>query len=316
MNNADNTSLSEAPDAVFICNSPLHVYNALQAAHHWGLDTAKCVLVFKIITDKIQLDSTLETLVKWKEVIRIDPFPVPPRLKAKGNKKRYLQYKFFREWQRKLDFAKGVQFVFLCHNRQVDNRVIASYLDARELIWLEDGTLSYFLWQEERVFTPEVRERRSKAAAKKAAAGKKSAVKATAKKPVVANKATAKKSAVANKATAKKPAVANKAAAKKPAVANKAAAKKPTVAKKAVASKKATAAKKPVAKASASTATIKKSGAAKPTSRKAINKKASTKGVSKKSLGPIASEGRTVGARAVAGRKAPAKAKVNPSSKR
>ncbi|AQU81893.1 MULTISPECIES: hypothetical protein [unclassified Halomonas] len=296
MNNADNTSLSEAPDAVFICNSPLHVYNALQAAHHWGLDTAKCVLVFKIITDKIQLDSTLETLVKWKEVIRIDPFPVPPRLKAKGNKKRYLQYKFFREWQRKLDFAKGVQFVFLCHNRQVDNRVIASYLDARELIWLEDGTLSYFLWQEERVFTPEVRERRSKAAAKKAAAGK---------KPAVANKATAKKPVVANKTTANKPAVANKAAAKKSAVT-----------KKAVASKKTAAAKKPVAKASASTATIKKSGTAKPASRKAINKNSSTKGVSRKSLGSKASEGRKVGARAVAGRKAPAKAKVNPSRKR
>lgn len=257
----------------------------LQAAHHWGLDTANCVLVFKIITDKIQLDSTLETLVKWKEVIRIDPFPVPPRLKAKGNKKRYLQYKFFREWQRKLDFAKGVQFVFLCHNRQVDNRVIASYLDARELIWLEDGTLSYFLWQEERVFTPEVRKRRSKAAAKKAVAGK---------KPAVASKA---------------------AAAKQPAVA-KASTKKPAVGKKAVASKKTAIAKKPVSKARASTAAIKKTGAAKPAARKAINKNSSTKGVPRKSLGSKASEGRKVGARAAAGRKAPAKAKVNPSRKR
>ncbi|MGP5563864.1 hypothetical protein ACTXPD_15435 [Vreelandella alkaliphila] len=297
MNNAGNTSFSETPDAVFICNSPLHVYNALQAAHHWGLDTANCVLVFKIITDKIQLDSTLETLVKWKEVIRIDPFPVPPRLKAKGNKKRYLQYKFFREWQRKLDFAKGVQFVFLCHNRQVDNRVIASYLDARELIWLEDGTLSYFLWQEERVFTPEVRKRRSKAAAKKAVAGK---------KPAVASKAVA----------GKKPAVASKAAAaKQPAVA-KASTKKPAVGKKAVASKKTAIAKKPVSKARASTAAIKKTGAAKPAARKAINKNSSTKGVPRKSLGSKASEGRKVGARAAAGRKAPAKAKVNPSRKR
>ncbi|NDL70373.1 hypothetical protein [Vreelandella alkaliphila] len=201
MNNISDQDFSNPPDAVFICNSPLHVYNALQAAHHWGLDTANCVLVFKIITDKIQLDATLETLVKWKEVVRIDPFPVPPRLKAKGNKKRYLQYKFFREWQRKLDFAKGVQFVFLCHNRQVDNRVIASYLNARELIWLEDGTLSYFLWQEERVFTPEVRARRSKSAAtKNAAAAKKMTAAKAAKKsvtstPVTAEKPTSKTSA-------------------------------------------------------------------------------------------------------------------------
>lgn len=218
MNNASDNSLLDPPDAVFICNSPLHVYNALQAAHHWGLDTANCVLIFKIITDKIQLDPTLETLVKWKEVIRIDPFPVPPRLKAKGNKKRYLQYKFFREWQRKLNFAKGVQFVFLCHNRQIDNRVIASYLDARELIWLEDGTLSYFLWQEERVFTPEVRARRSKSAAKKIATDKVNNKSVTANKSLAATPATGKKPVPKTKASA---ASVRKSEASKPSVAKR-----------------------------------------------------------------------------------------------
>ncbi|CAM9287956.1 unnamed protein product [Ectocarpus sp. 12 AP-2014] len=152
----------EKPSAVFICNSPLHVYNALQAAEHWGLNTSDCILVLKVVSDKIQLTSVLENLATWHTIIRIEPFPLPPRLKAKGNIKRYIQYKFFKRWQKELDIAKGCQYVFLCHNRQVDNRVIASYINARELIWLEDGTLSYFLWQEERLLPSEQRKKSNK----------------------------------------------------------------------------------------------------------------------------------------------------------
>lgn len=158
---ASDSHATRKPQAVFICNSPLHVYNAIQAAAHWGLDTANCILVLKVITEKIALPSLLEELVSWQEVVRIEPFPVPPRLKATGFKKNIIQYRFFRDWQKRLDTAIGCRYVFLCHNRQEDNQVIASYLQARELVWLEDGTLSYFLWQEERVVPPEVRAKRA-----------------------------------------------------------------------------------------------------------------------------------------------------------
>jgi len=150
------------PKAVFICNSPLHVYNAIQAAYTWQIDIKDCMLVLKIVSKRISLTPALESLVEWHSVIRIPPFPVPPRLKETGYKKMITQYKFFKKWQRELGTAVGCQYVFLCHNRQADNKVIASYLKAKELIWLEDGTLSYSLWQEERILTEEQRLNRLK----------------------------------------------------------------------------------------------------------------------------------------------------------
>ncbi|MCC5903068.1 MAG: hypothetical protein JJT87_14235 [Halomonas sp.] len=224
--NADKFDIDlDTVKAVFICNTPLHVYNALQAASNWGLDTRQCILVLKLISNNLTLDRSLESFVEWKEVVWIDPFPLPPRIKKKGNRKRIIQYRFFKEWQEKLNQAKGCRYVFLCHNRQQENKVIASFVEAKELVWLEDGTLSYFLWQEERVIPPQVRESRKKKVlpSKKPVAKKPEAKKPVAKKPV-AKKPEAKKPVAkkleAKKLVAKKP-VAKKPVAKKPAARRK-----------------------------------------------------------------------------------------------
>jgi hypothetical protein len=175
---------SDKVKAVFICNTPLHVYNALQAAENWGLDTKKCILVLKPASEKFILDLSLGSIVEWLDVVSIGMFPLPPFLKKSGNKKRIIQYLFFKDWQRKLERAKGCDYVFLCHNRNEDNEVIASYLEAKELVWLEDGTLSYFLWQEERIYTPgELKKKNKKVVAKKPVAKKPAAKKPVAKKP-------------------------------------------------------------------------------------------------------------------------------------
>lgn len=243
---------AKQPSAVFICNSPLHVYNALQAAEYWGLDTSDCILVLKVVSEKIQLTSVLENLATWHSIIRIDPFPLPPRLKEKGNIKRYIQYKFFKRWQKELDVAKGCRYVFLCHNRQNDNKVIASYIDARELIWLEDGTLSYFLWQEERLLPAEQRNKSNKP-------------KASAKPKVPAKpNASAKPSAIRNAKVAQ----------------NKRADKASSASKASNASSKKTTARKNTPVSKTSSAGIKKT-----TPNKSVPVKASTRVVKSKSLG-------------------------------
>lgn len=193
--------------AAFICNSPLHLYSALQAIDKWGLDIGDCILVLKEVNDKFLLPPSLESSFRWKKVVRIPPFPMPPRIKEKGFKKRVLQYKFFRKWQSELRCAIGCQYVFLCHNRQEDNKVIASYLNASELIWLEDGTLSYFLWQEERIVPPGKRKVVKKAAVKvvKADSTKKKPVASKVTKGTTVRKKPAASAGGKSIATGKKP---------------------------------------------------------------------------------------------------------------
>lgn len=192
------------PKAVFICNTPLHVFNAIQAAYTWGLDTNECILVLKVITEKINLSSALEKLAPWKKVIKIDPFPLPPRIEETGYRKQIIQFRFFRGWQKELDVAIGCDYVFLCHNRQRDNKVIASYLEARELIWLEDGTLSYSMWLEERLVSLEKREARERRQAERSTSTR---AKSTTNKKTLTTKPAVVKNTVNKKTSIKEPSI-------------------------------------------------------------------------------------------------------------
>lgn len=134
------------PLTVFICNTSLHIMNAMDACIHFGIEPAKAWLVIKTVQTASQ-ESILPViaLAGWGKVIWVGDVPVEGKGIFSFWRFQLELFRFHRKWQRELAGAKNVRRVFACLNRMGPNRIIVNWLAPRELIWLDDGTLSYAL---------------------------------------------------------------------------------------------------------------------------------------------------------------------------
>ncbi|MEX0732980.1 MAG: hypothetical protein WED00_01040 [Aquisalimonadaceae bacterium] len=146
----DGDSTLSAPRAVMICNTPLHVLNAVEASRHWRISPSEIWLVIKPVSSNSSHEAVSEMLsqAQWGRVIRIDD--LPPAQRGFGFVlSLWRQYRHYRRWQRMLCSARDVRRVFVPLNRLVANRFIAAWLRPRQLVWFDDGTLSYVLAREQ-----------------------------------------------------------------------------------------------------------------------------------------------------------------------
>ncbi|GIZ11943.1 hypothetical protein [Pseudomonas sp. NCCP-436] len=138
----DDTS----PSTVFICNTSLHIMNAMDACVAFNIDPASAWLVVKTVpaAPPNSIKPVID-LAPWGRVIWVGDLPVEGRGIFSFFKFQLAIYKYYRGWQKQLAKAKGVSRVFVSFNRMIANRIIANWLSAREIVWLDDGTLSYAL---------------------------------------------------------------------------------------------------------------------------------------------------------------------------
>ncbi|WP_395505116.1 hypothetical protein [Ectopseudomonas hydrolytica] len=134
------------PLTVFICNTSLHIMNAMDACVAFNIDAASAWLVIKTVpaAPANSIKPVVE-LAPWGRVIWVGDVPVEGRGFFSFIRYQLAQYKYYRAWQQELKKARGVSRVFLSFNRMIANRIIASWLRPREVVWLDDGTLSYAL---------------------------------------------------------------------------------------------------------------------------------------------------------------------------
>lgn len=137
------SAAASGPEAVMICNTPMHILNALEAAREWGIAENHVWLIIKPVPDASLhgLEGTAE-LGSWGRVLWVDPIPVLQSglgfFSSLMN-----QYRYHKRWQAPLKVFQGkMDKVFLPLNRIKSNIPLASWLRAQELVWLDDGTLS------------------------------------------------------------------------------------------------------------------------------------------------------------------------------
>jgi hypothetical protein len=138
--------LEKAPETVFVCNTGLHIMNAMDACVCWGIQPEQAWVVIKTVpTATPESITPVLELANWAKVIWIGDFPVEGRGLFSFWRFHVRQFRFYRKWQNELLPAKNIARVFLSLNRMGANRIIANWLCPREIIWLDDGTLTYAL---------------------------------------------------------------------------------------------------------------------------------------------------------------------------
>jgi len=153
-----------SPDTVFICNTSLHVMNAMDACVHFGVDPKRAWLVIKSVpTDTPDSIRPVIALGQWARTIWVGDVPAEGRGILSFWRFQLDKYRFYRKWQSELADARGVLRVFISFNRMAANQIIANWLGAREVVWLDDGTLSYALALDS--VLPPVKARKAKAVA-------------------------------------------------------------------------------------------------------------------------------------------------------
>ncbi|WP_141246906.1 hypothetical protein [Halomonas salipaludis] len=148
--NADNKTSAldkecSQPEAVMLCNTSLHVLNALEACEKFKIEHGNVWIV--ITMPPLTNPENIYPILKqgnWGRVIWIDD---RPRI-SRGWRfflGLWYQYKYHRKWQSQLVSSKKVRRIFCPLNRLVMNRFVVNWLKPRQVIWYDDGTLSYVL---------------------------------------------------------------------------------------------------------------------------------------------------------------------------
>ncbi|WP_170800302.1 hypothetical protein [Stutzerimonas stutzeri] len=135
-----------SPLTVFICNTSLHIMNAMDACIHFGIEPAKAWLVIKTVpTASPESIKPVIALVPWGKTIWVGDMPTEGKGVLSFWRYQVSQYRYHRKWQQELAGAQKLSRVFISLNRMGANRIIANWLAPREVVWLDDGTLSYAL---------------------------------------------------------------------------------------------------------------------------------------------------------------------------